>query len=229
MKYKKNKLRLNEIQSFYFLFKFGLVLIYILKVYRKRSSSILLRKNMFNYLHFFWKAYTFLSFERFLCWKFRNYSQHVFSKFSADIYLELLIIGGSIFTLYLASAAFSLVCVGSIFFSFFFFFFFYQYFPWRILKIQRDSREPRGSYYFSFPLPLAHEYSFSSSRFSPVRFNWSICNCPTDSWWDLFSRVLFVFSLMQLSRSYWLSQFKVTLWGFELISNYHPSITKRMA
>ena len=137
MKYKKNKLRLNEIQSFYFLFKFGLVLIYILKVYRKRSSSILLRKNMFNYLHFFWKAYTFLSFERFLCWKFRNYSQHVFSKFSADIYLELLIIGGSIFTIYLASAAFSLVCVGSIFFSFFFFFFFYQYFPWRILKIQR--------------------------------------------------------------------------------------------
>ena len=48
MKYKKNKLRLNEIasaiQGFNFLVKFGLVLIYILKVYRKKSSSILLRK-----------------------------------------------------------------------------------------------------------------------------------------------------------------------------------------
>ena len=31
---------------------------------------------------------------------------------------------------------------------------------------------------------------------------------------------------MQLSRSYWLWQFKVTLWGFEFISNYHLSITK---
>ena len=48
MKYKKNKLRLNDIasamQGFYFLVKFGLVLIYILKNYRKKSSSILLRK-----------------------------------------------------------------------------------------------------------------------------------------------------------------------------------------
>ena len=45
MKYKKNKLRLNEIasaiQGFYFLVKFGLVLIHRLKVYRKKSSSIL--------------------------------------------------------------------------------------------------------------------------------------------------------------------------------------------
>ena len=48
MKYKKNKLRLNDIasamQGFYFLVKFGLVLIYILKNYLKKSSSILLRK-----------------------------------------------------------------------------------------------------------------------------------------------------------------------------------------
>ena len=53
MKYKKNKLlKLNEIasaiQGFYFLVKFGLVLIYKLKVYLKKSSSILLRNNMFN-------------------------------------------------------------------------------------------------------------------------------------------------------------------------------------
>ena len=55
MKYKKNKLlKLNEIasaiQGFYFLVKFGLVLVYKLKVYLKKSSSILLRNNMFNSL-----------------------------------------------------------------------------------------------------------------------------------------------------------------------------------
>ena len=54
------KKRLNDIvsvmQGFYFFVNIGLVLIYILKVYRKRYSSILLRKNMFS-------------------WKSRNYSQ----------------------------------------------------------------------------------------------------------------------------------------------------------
>ena len=43
------KKRLNDIvsvmQGFYFFVNIGLVLIYILKVYRKRYSSILLRKN----------------------------------------------------------------------------------------------------------------------------------------------------------------------------------------
>ena len=53
MKHKKNKLRLiktaSAIQGFYSLVKFGLVLIYRLKVYRKKYSSFLLRKNMFNF------------------------------------------------------------------------------------------------------------------------------------------------------------------------------------
>ena len=76
-------LRWNEIapemQGFYFLVKFGLVIVYILKVCRKKSSSILLRKNIFNsslLAFFFWKVCTFSNFERFLCWKPRNYSQH---------------------------------------------------------------------------------------------------------------------------------------------------------
>ena len=87
--YKKNKLRLNQIvpamQAFYFLVKFGLVIIYMLKVYREKSSSILLRKNMFNSLLaiFFWKVCTFSSFERFICWKSRNYSRH----FSLKIFI----------------------------------------------------------------------------------------------------------------------------------------------
>ena len=37
-------------QGFYFFFKFGLVLIYILKVYRKKSSSIV--QCSVHYLHF---------------------------------------------------------------------------------------------------------------------------------------------------------------------------------
>ena len=45
-------------QDFYFLVKFGLALIFILKVYRKKSSSILLRKKMFNLL----LAFFFLKF-----------------------------------------------------------------------------------------------------------------------------------------------------------------------
>ena len=38
----------EPMQAFYFSVKFGLVLIYILKIYREKSSSILLRKNIFN-------------------------------------------------------------------------------------------------------------------------------------------------------------------------------------
>ena len=48
MKYEKNKLRLNEIttgmQSFYFLVKFNLVLIYTWKVYRKILFDLIEKK-----------------------------------------------------------------------------------------------------------------------------------------------------------------------------------------
>ena len=85
MKYKKNKLNeiASAIQDFNFLAKFGLVLIDTLKVYRKKSSSISLRKSMFNSLlaFFFWKACTFSSFQMFFCWKSRNYSQQFSVKF----------------------------------------------------------------------------------------------------------------------------------------------------
>ena len=146
MKYKKNKLRLNEVASamygFYFLVKFCLVLIYILKVYFKRSSSILLRKKNFNSLlaFFFWKACTFSIFERFLCWKSRNYFQY----FSLEIFLwdlfmssyELL---GYYFYIILnvRRVQFGL-CSIRLFFSFFLLFlFFCCYFPWQILKVHR--------------------------------------------------------------------------------------------
>ena len=84
-------------EGFYFLVKFGLVLIYILKVYRKTSFSILLRKNMFNLL------LAFFFFEK-------HVPSQVLKDFSVEneatipapfsrnfhlrsIYLELLIIG----------------------------------------------------------------------------------------------------------------------------------------
>ena len=50
MKYTKSKLSYMRCRALYFLVKFGLVPIYILKVHRKKSSSILLRKNMSNSL-----------------------------------------------------------------------------------------------------------------------------------------------------------------------------------
>ena len=62
MSYKRNKLRLNEVasamQGFYSLVQFGLVVTYILKVYCKIYSSILLRKICsIHYLHFSFEKY----------------------------------------------------------------------------------------------------------------------------------------------------------------------------
>ena len=74
------------------------------------------------------------------------------------------------------------------FLSLFSFFLFLLVFSLTDTNDSQDSREGRGNYYFSrFPLPPAHEHSFSSSRFLPLHFSRSICNYQTDSYWDLFS------------------------------------------
>ena len=67
--------------------KFGLVLIYILKVYGKKFSSILLRKNMFNSLlaFCFWKA--------FISQVLKDYSIENPETSPRSIYLDLLITG----------------------------------------------------------------------------------------------------------------------------------------
>ena len=84
MKYKKNKLRLNEMQGFYFFVKFGLVLIYIWKVYRKKSSSIV--QCSIHYLHF--------SFEKHVPSQvLKDFSVENLETTPRSIYLELLIIG----------------------------------------------------------------------------------------------------------------------------------------
>ena len=94
---------------------------------------ILLRRNIFNSLHafFFWKAFTFSNFERFLCWKSRNYSQINLSQ-TTNYWDRIL-------RLYITWGAFSLVCVLSVFFHSFFllFVFFYRYFSWQTLTIHK--------------------------------------------------------------------------------------------
>ena len=137
MKYNKIKLRLNEIvsatQGFHFLVKFGVVLIYILNVYHKKSSSILLRKNMFNSLlvFFFWKAWTFSILKDFSVENLKTTPSTFLSKFSCKIYLSQIIkYWDSNFTLYLTWGVFSLLFAQYLFFYFFLlFFFFYRYFP----------------------------------------------------------------------------------------------------
>ena len=121
-------------QGVYFLVKLGLVLIYILKLYRKKSCSILLRKNMFNSLlaFFFWKACTFSSIERFLCWKSRNYSQIYLSRiinYWDSIYHYIKREKRSVWLVFYPYFYF--------FLSFFFFFFFYWYLPWQTLTIHK--------------------------------------------------------------------------------------------
>ena len=125
-----------------------MVLIYVLKVYRKIFSSILLRKEIFNSLLacFFWKACTFSNFERFPCWKSKNYSQHFSVEICCEIYLfQIIKYWVSNFTLYLTWGVFSLVCALSVFiYLFLIFFFFYRYFPWQTLMIHRIAGEGEG-------------------------------------------------------------------------------------
>ena len=127
MKYKKNKLSLNEVASamygFYILVKFCLVIIYILKVYFKRSSSILLRKKISTHdLHFSFEKHVPSQFLKdFSVENLETTSSTSLSKFSCEIYLSRVInYWGIIFTLSWRWGEFSLVYVISEFFFFFF-------------------------------------------------------------------------------------------------------------
>ena len=108
------------------------------------------------------------------------------------------------------SVQFGLYSVRISFLSLFFFFFLYRYFscfPYTHTHTHTNTRE----------------HSFSSSRFVPLHFDQFICNNQTDSWWGLFSLEicnLFTFSLMQLSRSYWLWHSK---WHYEDLSSYQTT------
>ena len=147
-----------------------------------------------NHLRFYWGKicsihYLHFSFEKHVLPQvFKDFSvenletipSNFLSISFSEIYFSLIIIyGGSIFTLHLTWGAFSLVCVVFVFFLFFsfFFFFIYWYFRWETLTIHRIAWMGEGSIVFLFfPLPPAHEHSFSSSRFLQPLFNQSICN-----------------------------------------------------
>ena len=158
------------------------------------------------------------------------------SNFFSEIYLSRIInYWGSIFTLYLTRGTFSLVCVLSVFFLSFvlLFFFFYRYFPWQALTIHKITRNKEGIIIFL----VFHFYQLTSIHlvdqdFYHFFFIDLFCNYQSDSWWDMFYLeicILFAFSLMQLSRSYWLSYFKVTLWESELIQTFTlPLQSKRL-
>ena len=105
-------------EDFHFLVKFGLVLIYILKVHRKNSLCFFLRKNMFNSLLIFFFCEKLVHSQVLKDFSFENLettSSTFLSKCSCEIHLLWII---SIFTLYLTSGALSLVCVSFFFFSF---------------------------------------------------------------------------------------------------------------
>ena len=115
-----------------------------------------------------------------------------------------------------------MVFVLSVFFPFFLLFFlFYWYFLWQTLTIQTITRMGEGILIFLvfqihplINISLVHRDFFTF-------LHRLICNYQADSWWNSFSLgifILFAFSLMQLSQSYLLLYFKVTWWGFEVIS-----------
>ena len=168
-------------QGFYFFVKFGSVLIYTL-IYLLYLTCIFIK----NPLRFYWeKIFYWEKHERFL----KNFSVEnlettpstFLSKFYFENHLSRIInYWGSIFTLYLTWGEFSLVWSLFVFFFFLSFFFFLLFLSVFSLTETNDSHK-------RFPLPPAHELSFSSSEFLPPLFSRPVYNCQTDSWYDLFS------------------------------------------
>ena len=93
MKYKKNKLTLNEIvsamQGFYFLVKFGFALIYILQVYRKKPSSFFWEKTCsIHYFHFSFESHVLSQVLKDFSVENLETTYSTLSKFSNEIYFS---------------------------------------------------------------------------------------------------------------------------------------------
>ena len=139
---KQIKVKWESLSNAGFLVKFGLVLICILKVYRKKILFYFIEIKYLQFITciFLLKSMCLLKF-------FKNLSvenlettpSNFLSKLCSEIFLSPIInCWGSIFTLYLTWGAYSLVCVVSVFFFFLFLLFFlYWYFPWETLTIHR--------------------------------------------------------------------------------------------
>ena len=125
-------------QGFHLLVKFGLVQIFILKLYREKSSSFFWEKmSSIYYLHFSFEKHVLSQVLKDLSVENLETTRSTFlSMFSCKTYLSRIMnCWGSIFTLHLTWRAFSLICNLSAFFFFLLFFFFYWYFPWQTLSI----------------------------------------------------------------------------------------------
>ena len=121
-------------------------LLYIKKAYRKKSSAVLLRKDLqLIYLHFsFEKHVPSQVLKGFSVENLETTGSTFLSKFSSEIYLSRIInYWGSIFTLYLMWGAFSLVCVLSTFFFFLSLFFFFSFSVGIFLTDTNDSQDSR--------------------------------------------------------------------------------------
>ena len=130
-------------RAFTFLVKFGLVLIYVLKV----------RKNKFNsLLTFFFENYVpFQVLKDFSVENFKTTPSTFFLNFFSEIYLSRIInYCCSIFTLYLTLKAFSLVCLLSAFFLVFLFLLIYIYFFDRHQRSTGQHRMESESLFFLF-------------------------------------------------------------------------------
>ena len=119
-----------------------MVLIYLLKIYRKKTLQFYWEKSCsVHYLHFsFEKHVPSQVLKDFSVENLETNHSTFFLKFSSEFYFSRIITyWGIIFTLYLKWGAFNLFCVLSVFFflSFLFFFIFYWYFPWQTLAIHR--------------------------------------------------------------------------------------------
>ena len=164
---------------------------------------------------FFWKAWTSSSFQKFLWWKSRNYSQQFsLESFFSESYLSPIInYWGSIPNG--VSVQFGLGCI-SFFLPFLLAFF---------LADTNDSEHSRhvkeNDCFVCFLLPPAHKHSFRSSKFLPLLFSQSISNYQADSWWDFFSsefRILFLFFTDAIKLG--VTDFDISKWHCEALRSY---------
>ena len=113
-----------------------------------------------------------------------------------------------------------------------FFCFFYRYFPWQTLTIHMIAGNGEGNIIYLvfhfYPLTNIHLVHRDFHHFFLI-YLFVIARLIADEVCSPWICILFAFSLMQLSRSYWLSYFKVTLWESELIQTITlPLQSKRL-
>ena len=122
-------------------------------------------------------------------------------------------------------------CLIFVFFlSLAFFLLFYRYFLWLAPTIHRITGKREGILIFLVfnfhPLMNIHIVLRDFYHFFLIDLFVITRLIADDTCSSLETCILFAYSLMHLSRSYWLWHFEVTSWGSELIPNYKPCFFK---